>query len=260
MIIPRKNIYIHAPIFRLLDRLDEFLTLKMNAEIYIISDFVDNPRPECIERINSAFDKSGLSRKIHGPFMDLNPGSPDKKIKQITLERFTDALRLCTELKADSMVLHSHYEPVFMREHFKKWLDNSMAILEDVSQDAQKRKISIYIENSLDDSTKAVGALLKAHPYFGACFDVAHHHAFNPDGWKRALEGYPQGSIKEVHLSDNNGDEDAHLPLGTGSINFEEFFAEIEKRGEGPVFTIEPHAPEDLVISLEFMKRFMDGD
>ena len=93
-----------------------------------------------------------------------------------------------------------------------------------MAREAKKKNIAVHIENSIDDSPSAVAAILKAHAFFGACFDIAHHNVFNPNGWKDALDKYPIGSIKEIHLSDNNGCEDLHLPLGEGSLDFKEFF------------------------------------
>jgi sugar phosphate isomerase/epimerase len=77
-------------------------------------------------------------------------------------------------------------------------------------------------------------------------------------GWQDALSKYPLGSIKEVHLSDNNGKEDSHMPLGDGSIDFEKLFDEIVKRREEPIFTIESHSKECLEKSLNFIRRFID--
>lgn len=260
MPLTKSRLYTMIPIFELIKYLDQFLTLNLNCEIFIDSETIDSCSTKDVELINTSFEKYGISKRIHGPFADLNPGSSDKKIRQMSLERFLGALELCRRFKADSITLHSHFEPVFYGRHFEEWFDNSKETWERLGHEARKSKISIYIENSIDNSTRAIIEILKSHPYLGACFDVAHYNVFHPKGWKNAIKEYPSGSIKEVHLSDNRGDEDSHLPLGEGSINFGELFLEIKSRGEDPIFTIEPHSQHDLAKSLEFIKRYVEED
>jgi len=260
MLLSKDRLYVHIPVCRLIEFLDKHLPLMLNAEIYLDSEFIDNHSNKHIDLIKSYFEKSGLSKRTHGPFIDLNPGSSDRQIRQKTAERFMAALQLCGKLQSESMVLHTHFEPIFYRNHFDEWLKNSCQVWDRLLDEALKKKISIFIENSIETDTRAVSAILKKYPYFGACFDVAHHNVFNPKGWKAAMEEYPLGSIKEVHLSDNNGDEDSHMPLGDGSIQFEELFNEIARRKENPIFTIEPHSQDGLDKSLGFIKRFMNED
>lgn len=257
MFLTKERLYTFIPFFNLIERLDQFLTLNLNSEIYIDSGTIDSPPAKDIELINNGFEKHSLDKRIHGPYSDLNPGSMDKKIREITLERFLGTVELSVRLKAGSLTLHSHFEPVFYGRHLEEWLGNSKDIWERLSQEAKKRNISIHIENSVDDSPRAVLEVLKAHSYFGACFDTGHYNVFNPKGWRDALKEYPSGSIKEVHLSDNKGDEDSHLPLGEGSIDFNGLFEEIGRRGERPIFTLEPHTQDGLLKSLEFIKRYM---
>lgn len=258
MILSKERLCVLMPFSKLIGSLDEFLTLNLSSEIYIDSEIIDSHPAGDIELINNRFEKYSLAKRIHGPFSDLNPGSPDKKIREVSLERLLGAIELSAKLKADSLTVHSHFEPVFYGRHFEEWLTNSKDAWERLSHEAGKRKISIHIENSIDDSPRAVLELLKAHPYLGACFDVGHYNVFNPKGWKDALREYPLGSIKEVHLSDNKGDEDSHLALGEGSIDFKGLFEEIGRRNENPIFTLEPHAQDGLLKSLEFIKRYMD--
>jgi len=257
MKIAKDRLYFHVPVYRLLNGLDGFLNLNLNCEIYINSDFIDGHTEKDLDLINAGFRKQEISKRVHGPFIDLNPGSSDNKIRRLCLERFLSTIELCSRFDSQSMVLHSHFEPIFYGRHFKEWLKNAEEVLGPLSTEAEKRGISIYIENSIDEDTTAVLTILESFPLFGACFDVAHHNVFNPKGWADALKEYPKGSIKEIHLSDNNGDRDSHLPLGEGSIDLEAFLDEVEKRDEDPIITVEPHSQEGMLKNIEFIKKFM---
>ena len=259
MHIAKDHIYYHVPVHRLLEEIEAFMSLGIGCEIFIRADFIDSYSKEDISLINTAFDKHGLRRKVHGPFVDLNPGSTDIRVRELTLNRFLRTVKLCSMLKADSIVFHSHFEPIFYRRHFDEWLKNSEIVWNRVVDASEKLGISINIENSIDESPDAVLATLERHPSLGACFDVAHYNVFSPKGWKDAISRYPRGSIREVHVSDNKGNEDLHLPLGEGNIDFEEFFSEIIKRNEDPIITVEPHSKEGLTKNIEFMGKFAQG-
>ena len=256
--INRDRLYVHVPVHRLLEQLDDFLQLGFNAEIYINSEFIDNFSDRDLGILNSAFKKHGLSKTVHGPFIDLNPGSADRRVRSLTLQRFLVSMDLCRKLDAKALIIHTHFDPIFYGRHFKEWVDNASPVWEQVIEDAKRHSMPVYIENSIDDSPEPVLEILKNHPYFGACFDVAHYSVFTDTDYKQILDMYPVGVIKEVHLSDNKGEEDSHLALGEGTIDFKDFLARIVERKEDPIITIESHSIEALKKSLGFMKQFID--
>ena len=88
---------------------------------------------------------------------------------------------------------------------------------------------------------------------FGVCLDVAHAFISGSpiEPWFTALKPY----IKHVHLNDNDGREDLHLPVGSGSFDWEEFNQwgrSIEKK---PSFLIEVRTFEDLQRSVQYMEE-----
>ena len=256
MVIPSQRLYFHMPVYRLLNGFDQYLSLNVNCEIYINSEFIDNHRPLDIRRIRSGFEKKGILKRIHGPFMDLCPGSSDKKVRALSRERILEALNLCADLGCSDIVLHSHYDPVYHKRHFDEWLNFSKMVWDDVSASAKKSNVTVYIENSEDDSLEPIIAILKEYPCFKACFDLAHYTIFGAESWMDALRRYSKDSIGEVHLSDNDGKEDQHLVLGEGSLQVELFLSAIDAYSDQPVITIEPHSDEDLLMDIEYMKRF----
>ncbi len=256
MIISPQRLYFHMPIHRLLDGLGDYLSLNVNCEICINADFLDNYKPREIERINRGFNERNILKRIHGPFMDICPGSPDKKVRGLSQERILSAIKLCSRLQCNDIVLHSHYDPVYHKRHFNDWFNFSKIVWDNVNAQAKKSNITVYIENSEDDTPEAIIAILKEYPLFKACFDLAHYTIFGACGWREILRRYPKGSIGEVHLSDNDRKEDLHLVLGKGSVDIEPFLEEIDAYEERPVIIVEPHSNEDLLMDIEYIKRF----
>jgi len=61
--------------------------------------------------------------------------------------------------------------------------------------------------------------------------------------------------LKEIHLHDNDGNQDAHLPVGQGNIDFAVLFAFLRDVGQDPLLTLEPHHEEHFAESLEGLLR-----
>ena len=85
--------------------------------------------------------------------------------------------------------------------------------------------------------------------WFGFCLDTGHQHSFSTttmDKWLQTVWPY----LKEVHLHDNDGSYDDHLPVGAGTIDFTRLFNFLSEKGISPVLTIEPHTIEHLYETL----------
>ena len=255
MNLTKEKIYFHAPYRMLLGSLDWIAQKGINCEIYADGAALDHYTDDEIGRINDVFEKNGIKKIIHGPFLDLNPGSRDPKIKDFTCGRFLAALDLCVKLKAGHIVLHTGFDPIFYKDASDLFLSLSMPVWKEAARAAGSRNIVIAIENSIDPDPGIVIGLLKeiGSASVEACFDAGHYYAFGKMSPFDALKWYPDGAIGELHLSDNKGDFDTHLPLGEGDIDFKRLLKEVWKKGRQPIITSEPHSKEDIERNLEYL-------
>lgn len=249
------NIYFHAPYRVLLANLDDITKKHLNCEIYIDAGGLDTYNQAEIDKINSVFEKYDLSKIVHGPFLDLNPGSRDPKIREVALKRFIAALKFCNDLKTDHIVFHTGFQPIYYRDSSELFINLSLDVWKEVLGYAEKENITIAIENSIEPTPEVVLKLSTKlnSPNFRACFDIGHFNVFGKKSIFECLEEYPSALIDELHLSDNNGDFDSHLALGEGRIDFISFFKELEKKGAEPIITSEPHSMEDIEKNLKFL-------
>ncbi len=84
---------------------------------------------------------------------------------------------------------------------------------------------------------------------FGFCFDTGHFLLFSEislDEWLSLLGD----SLSEIHLHDNRGDRDSHLPLGEGVFDFRYLFDHINKNDLSPLMVLEHHTREETLQSL----------
>jgi sugar phosphate isomerase/epimerase len=62
--------------------------------------------------------------------------------------------------------------------------------------------------------------------------------------------------IGQLHLHDNHGSHDEHLPLGSGKIDFYQLFTYLKSNEiPQPIITLEPHQEEDLWPSLDYLAK-----
>ena len=63
--------------------------------------------------------------------------------------------------------------------------------------------------------------------------------------------------ILHVHVSDNNGREDQHLPIGCGTVDFPRLLSQLKRAGYDGTFTLEIFVSDRqyLLLGREKLKR-----
>ena len=202
-------------------------------------------------RANRGLVKGGLS--LHGPFLDLNPVSPEPRLVQVTQERYAQVLEIAGVLGADYLVLHTQFNPTLRHPSYpQRWVQESARFWTDLLPLIEAAKTSIVLENMWDTCPDYVADLLDAvnNPSLKACLDTGHANMFSRvplKGWVERLGKH----LRYVHLTDNHGGWDEHLAVGDGNIDFEPFFQAILNHDLHPVFVPEVPTYDQVVRSLE---------
>ncbi len=63
--------------------------------------------------------------------------------------------------------------------------------------------------------------------------------------------------IREMHLHDNYGKRDDHIPIGQGTFPFRELKAFLKTHREGLILTAEVHSELDAVQGIKNLKEFV---
>ena len=110
----------------------------------------------------------------------------------------------------------------------------------------------IALENVYERDPGQMKPLLDAlaSPQVRFCFDAGHANAFGgaPLGlWMEALGDF----LGEIHIHDNNGVEDEHLPVGEGNIPFPQLFSILRQKNLRPILAVEAHSEQGLRRMLE---------
>ncbi len=159
---------------------------------------------------------------LHGPYKEMISSSMDREVQNLARRRFTQALHFGQALGCERMVLHSCYNPLMRYpEYPSSWLKNMISFWDDFLPYCQAHEMAIVLENVWDPNPDHILDLLRhfRNPGFGACLDTGHAHIFSHDTIDRWIEALGEHLV-HLHIHDNRGEEDEHLPPGRGNIDF----------------------------------------
>jgi sugar phosphate isomerase/epimerase len=222
---------------------------RLNLEIFLSAKTLDTlGQPELEDFLDSLGYAPAMT--FHAPFMDLSPGGVDEKVRQVTRERFLRVFDAADVLRPKAVVFHSGYEKWKYGLKPEIWLEGSLRFWPEFIERAAATGTKIAIENIFEDSPGNLQSLMEglASEHVGVCFDTGHFNVFSSlplSAWMESIGQY----IVELHLHDNDGSRDAHLPMGEGDFPFPELFDTL--KGRDIICTIEAHSPADVRTSLE---------
>jgi sugar phosphate isomerase/epimerase len=178
---------------------------------------------------------------VHGPFLGMEVTHPDHLIREAVGRRLDMSFDVAVELGAGRIVLHSGYKPEielfcqeeswvsecaeFWKREIRRWADAGVAVA--LENDTQKTPdLLVRLVEEVDD------------PSLGLCMDIGHQHRFSgqdPLEWVRRMGDW----LVHVHLHDNDRTGDHHWPIGRGTVDFEPFYAAVERQVPGATLSLE---------------------
>ncbi len=247
-----KHLQVHIPFDQLLQKhFDKVLTERINPEIAFNSAILDEFKEPDYASAAMRLREAGHSITFHGPFMDLRPGAIDAKIRRVSLERFKQVFEIASCFRPRSIVFHPSYDERYYVSSGRKWLENSIDTWMQLVPLAEGLDTRIALENVYEADPGCLGLLLNALPpgRVGFCFDTGHFNAFAESGLEAWIERLGSRLI-EIHLHDNRGALDEHLPVGEGTFPFARLFALPKERKLAPILTVEAHSEKNLARTL----------
>lgn len=256
-----EKIQVNIPFTMLVERQwqDLFFNSGLNPEIGLAAEAFDTFSLSDFKGFADRFHNRNRSITIHGPFMDLSPGSPDPKVRELTVFRFKQLIEAVSVFKPLAVVCHAGYDHGrygFCRE---KWLEYAVNTWKWLGRELHSRGTRLMLENVYEtDPAELLQVLEHLDPgHIGYCLDVGHLASFGKyplDQWLTATGKH----IGQLHLHDNHGDHDSHLGMGKGSIDFGLLFGYVRHMKKTPIITLEPHQREDFITSLSFLEQSED--
>jgi len=253
-----EKIQVHLPYPMLNARFTEVLGLGVNPEVYIDGADLSSPCKEFLLKVRDEFTARGLRITQHGPYLGLNPADLDEQKRRFTVKKYREAFSAAEALGSSAIVLHAGYAKKRYRGDVNRWLEAAMKTWPEFVKRAGDSGIIIAAENILEREPAPLLRLVEEinSPNFRLCIDSGHLNIFSKASfelWFKTLGPY----IAELHLHDNRGLADEHLPLGEGSIDFTKYFRLLRKYKVRPIYTIEPHNEEAFPKAIKAARSFI---
>lgn len=192
---------------------------------------------------------------MHGVFLDVCVNSTDPKIFAVSDYRIRQCMDIAKKMGLKAVVFHTNYIVNFLlQSYIDTWLKRNEEYWREILRDYPEQMV--YIENMFDEAPILLRQLARNmgdEKRFGVCLDVAHAFISGSplEPWFTALRPY----IKHVHINDNDGREDLHLPVGSGSFDWEEYNQWGRSVEVKPSVLIEVRSLADLQDSVRFMRE-----
>lgn len=194
----------------------------------------------------------GLS--VHAPHIDVNYSSPNRYSRELATDLLMRSAEWAMTLNADVLVIHPGLGVNGMSQGDwhrgypspEGWEQKSLPLVARIIEACGKSfpNLKLAVENMIfpheffrtpADLKNLLQAINASN--VGVCLDVGHATAAQQD-WEEFFQTLGN-SIFHLHLHDNNGSVDEHLPVGAGSINYEGFIQKIETYGFSGAITLE---------------------
>lgn len=231
----------------------------VGPELYLSAETLDGLTSSRAESAAASLTAAGISSiTFHAPFEDLSPGARDEEARRLTVRRLRQAIGLAPLFRAKGIVMHGGYSEWLYDFRPDRWLEPARKTFSEVAEAAEEANVEIFLENVFDEVPDHLLRLREAvaSRRIGFCFDPGHATLFSRlpvQKWVEALAS----ALGEMHLHDNRGRRDDHLPVGEGSINHRGVILAARDEGARPILTVEPHRREHFPRAVDNLRAML---
>ena len=166
-------------------------------------------------------------------------------IRQASLEEMLQSLEIAANLGAVKVVLHPSM--VFGMGGFvlDSVKEHALTFFSTMVDAAERLKITICLENMMPRNMLGVEPqyfeeIFEEFPSLKLTLDTGHANMGDPGGYRlKELVQRFGDRIGHIHVSDNRGIHDDHLPVGAGTVNFPALVRNLKKSGYNETLTLE---------------------
>lgn len=196
-----------------------------------------------VERLKRIAKEHDIKYSVHAPFSDINIASPSRPLRKAMIRRLEQSMDRALALDAYMWVFHPGTKTgISMFYPGEDWHQNIESVLF-LADEANEKGLNIALENvpepfpflmkSVEDFTRFYS---EANADIGMALDVGHANIRNE---VQLFLNTFRNKVVHVHLSDNVGDNDRHLGLGYGNVDWNDFARSIKAMSYEGVLVVE---------------------
>jgi sugar phosphate isomerase/epimerase len=206
--------------------------------------------------IRSALDKTGLEIVGHTAFF-LPIASPYPALRSSAISLFADACEVFETLGAT--LVNVHPDPVTRSYPRDAAVAQNVSAMTELAEIAEARGLRLMLENLGPQfgAVEHLEPLLAADDRIGFHLDVGHAN-LGGSRFAALLDAFGE-RLTHVHVSDNFGVDDLHLPLGAGSIDWPEVVDALRRRRYDGTVTVEVFSARYVSSSAELWRTWWNA-
>ena len=199
-------------------------------------------------------ENSGLYYLCHGP----REGDPNdiKALENSYFPKLIQILSGMPDLDMRLLTIHLWMDPRFVS---REAISYKIGFLNRLIDKGREAGITICLEN-LSETATHLSDVFKVLPHLNLTLDIGHAQLLSNQNTSYGfIDRFPE-RIKHVHIHDNRGgdspDDDLHLPVGKGIIEFGKIFRKVKEIGYHGTITLELRPPE-IKACLPYVKQLL---
>jgi sugar phosphate isomerase/epimerase len=217
-------------------------------------------------RIVKSINDKGLFAIAHTSWwFDL--GSPYENVRKAWVQEGKRVIMAANGLEINLINFHSHSIGLFMGipSAKKQILNNYVKSINELVDYGKSLGMKVMLENATERGEirelRDLKYIIDSVRGLGFHLDIGH--AYIHGGMKGVIDYikvfYPK--LWHVHVHDNHGKADEHLPVGSGKINFERIISALKKIGYNKIITPEVFGktPASAQYSMKKLKKLWAG-
>lgn len=218
---------------------------EMNFDYVEVTVENPNAKPEYIrghkKLVLDAIASYNLGVKAHLPWY-FSLAHPYERIQKAINSEFNDAFAAASSIGAKEITLHTETLSPSIQgrpSHVK----GTIATLKHLHKEAKNHGLELLIEN-LDSKSFSIKEfnMLFSEVDMGMTLDIGHTHTARGEGFENYWRHF-SSRVKHVHLHDNLGQNDDHLPLGAGRMEVAKVVETLKSKYAGTI-TLEVHSED----------------
>jgi sugar phosphate isomerase/epimerase len=251
-------ISVSSPVFSLLDFEMALGFINQHFDAWEVMGEGQHFLPEVEKRFQDVTSSYDMRFSAHAPMSDVNIGSLNPRIREAGVAELIRGLQAANRMGMDTYTFHpGFWSPIGLlaKEKVYEAMQKSLAEIDRAADDFGVRAA---LENMPDfpfSMCKRPDELfyLIEGTDIGACFDIGHA---NVSGM---LDRFLDRSREFVnlHIHDNTGTRDEHLPIGDGSIDFQAVLRGLN--GYDGKMVIESRSLNDAIRGKRTLMDLMDS-
>ena len=210
-----------------------------------------------IQNLKNIYETTGLELSLHLPFSDMNLAGLNESIRLEVIRQMKHYITLASNY-INLAVIHPGYLSAFGVQVPQAAYLTNLASIREICDFAADFGILVAVENMPDlpsifgkypDEMLEMLESIGSHNV-GFTFDVGHA---NTVGLVNDFLDLLSDRISHVHIHDNMGKKDEHLPLGKGSIDWKLVMEKLS--GYQGIFVTEMGSVEEGIQSLDYLRN-----